>query len=121
MTGNWRKSSFSFSNGGCIEAADWRTSSASMADGNCVEVASGVAVRDTQDREGPVLKFSAAAWRAFTAGLSPDEKLARDEDGIRCRKCRPAYGTIVALLWCRCVARCGANGCEGADLTAAVP
>jgi Domain of unknown function (DUF397) len=55
MTGNWRTSSFSFSNG------------------NCVEVASGVAVRDTQDREGPVLKFSADAWRAFTARLVPGE------------------------------------------------
>ena len=69
MDGNWRKSSFSFSNGNCVEAADWRTPAASMADGNCVEVASGVAVRDTKDREGPVLKFSAAAWRAFLGTL----------------------------------------------------
>lgn len=89
MTGNWRKSSFSFSNGNCIEvretswrkpsgsygsgacveAADWRTPSASIANGQCVEVASGVAVRDTQDAAGPALKFSAAAWRAFTAAL----------------------------------------------------
>ncbi len=69
---NWRKSSFSFANGNCIEvaeAADWRKSSASIGNGECVEVASGVAVRDTQDREGPVLKFSAAAWRAFTAKI----------------------------------------------------
>ena len=68
MAGNWRKSSYSFSNGGCIEAADWRKSRWSKT-GNCIEVASGVAVRDTQDREGPVLKFSAAQWRAFTAAL----------------------------------------------------
>jgi hypothetical protein len=87
---NWRKSSFSFSNGNCVEvsgwrkprrsygggacveAGDWRKSSASMADGNCAEVASdaaSVAVRDTQDREGPVLKFSADAWRVFTVAL----------------------------------------------------
>jgi hypothetical protein len=49
-------------------AADWRKSSLSNS-GNCVEVASGVAVRDTQDREGPVLTFSAAAWQAFTGTL----------------------------------------------------
>jgi len=89
MTGNWRKPRRSFSNGNCVEvsgwrkprrsggngqcveAGDWRASSASMADGNCVEVASGVAVRDTQDRKGPVLKFSAAAWQAFTVTLKP--------------------------------------------------
>ena len=64
----WRKSTHSES-GNCVEAADWRTPAASMADGNCVEVASGVAVRDTKDREGPVLKFSAAAWRAFLGTL----------------------------------------------------
>ena len=104
VAGNWRKSSFSFSNGGCIEvtdwrkprrsygggncveiadwrksgrsessncveAADWRSPARSMADGNCVEVASGVAVRDTKDREGPVLKFSADGWRAFLGTL----------------------------------------------------
>jgi hypothetical protein len=38
------------------------------AQGNCVEVAAigHVLIRDTQDRTGPVLKVSAAAWRAFT-------------------------------------------------------
>ena len=68
MAGTWRKSSYSFSNGGCIEAVDWRKSRQSKT-GNYIEVASGVAVRDTQDREGPVLKFSAGAWRAFTVAL----------------------------------------------------
>jgi hypothetical protein len=50
--------------------AGWRTSSYSGANGgNCVEVASPreiVAVRDTKQGEtGPVLRFTAAAWREF--------------------------------------------------------
>ena len=56
MEGNhvitWRKSSYSGNNGG-----------------DCVEVGAGVkviAVRDTkQDGNGPVLRFSPAAWRSF--------------------------------------------------------
>jgi hypothetical protein len=47
---NWRKSSYS-GNGG----------------GECVEVgkADRVFVRDTQNRTGPVLTFSADAWKRF--------------------------------------------------------
>jgi hypothetical protein len=48
---SWRKSSYSGNNGG-----------------NCVEAGSipgRVLVRDTQDRAGAVLEFSADAWRAF--------------------------------------------------------
>jgi hypothetical protein len=51
----WRKSSYS-GNGG----------------GDCVEVgqaASAVAVRDTRDRDGGTLAFSAAAWAWFTASV----------------------------------------------------
>jgi uncharacterized protein DUF397 len=52
---NWRKSSFSGSNGGnCIESAS---------------VPGAVLVRDTTDREGPSLGFTSAAWAAFTARL----------------------------------------------------
>jgi Domain of unknown function (DUF397) len=49
---NWRKSTYS-SNGGA----------------SCVEVAGTdkILVRDTTDRSGPVLAFSAPAWKAFTA------------------------------------------------------
>jgi len=51
---NWRKSSYSGNGGGeCVETAS---------------VAGSVLVRDTQDRTGPVLRFSPAAWRRF-AGL----------------------------------------------------
>ena len=54
MESNWRKSSYSGSNGG-----------------ECVEVASvgAVMVRDTSDRNGPMLAFTAAAWSAFTAAI----------------------------------------------------
>jgi hypothetical protein len=54
MESSWRKSSHSGSNGG-----------------ECVEVAAtgAVLVRDTADRTGPVLTFTADAWRAFTATM----------------------------------------------------
>ena len=46
----WRKSSYSDNGGECVEIAD---------DGK------RVLVRDTKDRSGPVLGFSAAVWRRF--------------------------------------------------------
>lgn len=51
---DWRKSSFSGANGGA-----------------CVEVASGdsVVVRDTTDRDGVTLAFTAGAWAAFVTEL----------------------------------------------------
>ena len=54
MDSNWRKSSHSGSNGG-----------------ECVEVATteAVLVRDTADRNSPVLTFTVAAWRAFTESI----------------------------------------------------
>ena len=55
MESNWRKSSYSGANGGeCVEVA----------------TAGAVLVRDTADRNGPVLTFTADAWRAFTATIS---------------------------------------------------
>jgi len=54
MDRNWRKSSYSGSNGGeCVEVA----------------TAGAVLVRDTADRGGTVLRFTAEAWRAFTATI----------------------------------------------------
>jgi hypothetical protein len=50
---------------------DWRKSSRCQTS-ECVEACSGhavVGVRDTADREGPVLTFGAAAWREFAEGL----------------------------------------------------
>jgi hypothetical protein len=47
----WRKSSYSGNGGGtCVEVSQARR---------------GVLVRDTQDRSGPVLQLSPAAWRRF--------------------------------------------------------
>jgi hypothetical protein len=52
---------------------DWRKSTYSNGTGGaCVETASGdgvVMVRDTTDRDGGTLAFSAQAWGAFTASL----------------------------------------------------
>jgi Domain of unknown function (DUF397) len=52
--------------------SDWRVSTYTGGQGNCVEVgrsATTIAVRDTKDREGPVLHFDPVAWRAFTQRL----------------------------------------------------
>ncbi|MEW2145088.1 DUF397 domain-containing protein [Micromonospora vinacea] len=46
----------------------WRTSSRSGSEGNCVEVAGfveSVDVRDSKDRQGPVLTFTPSAWASF--------------------------------------------------------
>lgn len=49
----------------------WIKSSYSGSQGSeCVEVAAlpdGVAVRDSKDPDGPVLRFTAVEWRAFVA------------------------------------------------------
>jgi hypothetical protein len=53
---------------------DWRTSSYSGSNGGqCVETATGqgvILVRDTTDRDGGTLAFSARTWAAFTGSLS---------------------------------------------------
>jgi hypothetical protein len=54
-----------------VETAIWRTSSYSGNNGGaCIEVADApgaVLVRDTKDREGPVLTVDVEAWRRFAA------------------------------------------------------
>ena len=53
-----------------LSRARWRTSSHSGSNGDCVEVAADrtvrVLIRDTKDREGPVLAFGPSAWGQFT-------------------------------------------------------
>lgn len=70
---NFRKATFSFANGNCIEVGeDYRKSSRSIGNGACVEAGSGpgaVLVRDTADRTGPVLSVPAGAWAEFAAGI----------------------------------------------------
>lgn len=50
------------------EILNWRKARRSMNDGNCVEVAAAtgkVAIRDTKNLQGPVLRYSVASWRSF--------------------------------------------------------
>lgn len=55
VVGSWRKSSYSGNNGGdCVEVGRQET---------------GVAVRDTKDREGSVLRFTPGVWRRFATRL----------------------------------------------------
>ena len=48
----WRKSTYSFSNGNCVEVAGTGTM---------------IAVRDSQDQDGPQLAFAPEQWAAFAA------------------------------------------------------
>ncbi len=56
-----------------LAKAVWKKSSRSGSQGNCVEVATNlrgiVAVRDSKDREGPVLVFTPEDWRDFLTDL----------------------------------------------------
>ena len=60
MTGpTWVKSSLSFANGNCVEVSD-------LPGGT-------VGVRNSRDREGPVLRFTPDEWRAFIGGVCKGE------------------------------------------------
>jgi Domain of unknown function (DUF397) len=53
-----------------IDMALWRKSRRSIGNGACVEIApasGAVAVRDSTDRVGPVLRYCAPAWHSFIA------------------------------------------------------
>jgi len=55
----------------------WVKSSLSFSNSNCVEVASlpggGVAVRNSKDPDGPVLRFTPGEWDAFLGGADAGE------------------------------------------------
>lgn len=50
----------------------WRTSSRSGGNGACIEARyadQATQVRDSKDRQGPVLSFSPGQWTCFIAGI----------------------------------------------------
>jgi hypothetical protein len=52
------------------EALSWRKTRYSIANGDCVEVATAggsVAVRDSKNPAGPVIKYAPGAWQIFLA------------------------------------------------------
>ncbi|MFK3980652.1 DUF397 domain-containing protein [Micromonospora sp. NPDC050397] len=57
MDSQWRKSTRSGGNGACVEAR---------------YVGHTAQVRDSKDKTGPALAFSADAWMAFTRGIKTD-------------------------------------------------
>jgi hypothetical protein len=68
------KSSFSVTNGTCVEVAFERSSF--CGNGACVEVArpeGAVLVRDGKDPGGPVLTFDAEGWNGFLCGVVAGE------------------------------------------------
>lgn len=60
-----------------MEHLIWHKASYSSGQGgNCVEIAetsTGTAIRDSKDPHGAVLRFTAAAWSAFTASIRAGE------------------------------------------------
>ena len=62
MPGWWRKSSFSGYNADCVEVGHSSTT---------------IGVRDTKDRQGAILTFTAVQWDAFLSGVRSGELGAR--------------------------------------------
>ncbi|SCG71806.1 DUF397 domain-containing protein [Micromonospora halophytica] len=65
-----------------LSGAVWRKSTRSDNGGaTCVEVATNlpgvVGVRDSKDRQGPVLTFAPEAWTAFADGVSSSRLTSR--------------------------------------------
>src|ERR1039457_7466698 len=56
---------------GDLARASWRKSTHSYGNGDCVEAAplsDGMAVRDSKDKAGPILLFTSSEWRGFVGG-----------------------------------------------------
>jgi hypothetical protein len=63
------------------EGVLWTKSTRSAGNGACVEVAHlspAVAVRDSKDRSGPILRFDAVGWTAFVGSLRDDRFVPQD-------------------------------------------
>jgi hypothetical protein len=60
-----------------LSGAVWHKSTRSSASGDCVEVAdnlpSVVAIRDSRDPDGCILRFTPAEWKAFLGGVKDGE------------------------------------------------
>jgi Domain of unknown function (DUF397) len=80
----WRKSSYSNGSGGsCVEVATTPIKSTRLGGQTGTEPAALgdeadggthiVAVRDSKDRQGPVLAFGPDEWRAFATGVKAGE------------------------------------------------
>ncbi len=60
MTGStWVKSSLSYANGNCVEVSD--------------QPGGTIGVRNSREREGPVLRFTPDEWQAFLGGVRNGE------------------------------------------------
>jgi hypothetical protein len=59
MNATWARSSFSFSNGNCVEVAELPGGS--------------IGIRDSRDPGGPVLRFARGEWGAFLGGARRGE------------------------------------------------
>jgi hypothetical protein len=49
----------------------WKKARHSIANGDCVEIASAqglVAVRDSKDPSGPIMRYDASVWQSFLSG-----------------------------------------------------
>ena len=66
----WVRSSFSFANSNCVEAA-------SLRDGH-------VGVRDSKHSEGPSLRFTEGEWRAFLGGVRGGEFGGHPAGAVAC-------------------------------------
>ncbi len=85
----------------------WRKSSYSGNGGDCVEVgqaARAMAVRDTKDRTGPVLRFTPAAWRKFAHRVKHSLGCGNSLTAVRRggageSACRPGSVTPLSVTW----------------------
>jgi hypothetical protein len=51
-----------------VTSLTWRKSMRSIGNGQCVEIAQlpdGIAMRDSTDRHGPVIRLAVPVWRVF--------------------------------------------------------